>query len=319
MGRAGSGSGGGGHSGGGHSSERTSGGHRPGGNQRAGTQNRTQSRRPAAPPPPPYYSGYSFRPSGRVIVYNSPFGWAICMIVVLVLLTFSLFGNHSGIPKSTHNREKVVSSVSYNNDCIIDELGWFDDISKTETELKGFYDKTGVMPYVVLRKYDNTLTSDDAKQKYAENWYDSHIANENTFLFMYFAEPSDDDVGYMAYVNGKQATSVMDTEAVDVFWAYIDKYWYSDMSTDAVITQAFNDTANRIMKHTNTAVDIIIMILKIILVVAFVGGIIAIMATRRKHKKEANEEAKKILETPLKESEADDLVKKYSVKKNEKK
>lgn len=313
MGRAGSSSGGGGHSSGGHSSERTSGGHRPGGNQRAGTQNRTQSRRPAAPPPS-YYNGYGFRPGERFIIYNSPFGWVICLIVILVILMFSFFGNHSDIPKSTHNREKIESSASYNNDCIIDELEWIQNIPETETKLKQFYDKTGVMPYIVLRKYDDTLTTDDAKQKYAEDWYSNHISNENTFLFMYFAEPSDDDVGYMAYVNGKQATSVMDAEAVDVFWAYIDKYWYSDMTTDDVLVKTFSDTADRIMTRTNTVTDILFIIFKIVFVIVIVCGIIVILMIKRKHKKEENEETRKILETPIKESETDDLVKKYNTK-----
>lgn len=55
----------------------------------------------------------------------------------------------------------------------------------------------------------------------------------------------------MAYVNGKQVTSVMDSEAVNIFWNYIDRYWTDDsLSTVEVFTKTFNSTANTIMEKS---------------------------------------------------------------------
>ena len=170
-----------------------------------------------------------------------------------------------------------------------------------------------MQPYIVLNAYDSTLLTDTAKEEYAKKWYDEHIKNESTFLYMYFAEPdADNDVGYMAYVNGKQVSSVMDSEAIEIFWAYVDKYWYSDMSTDDMFTTIFTKTADRIMTKSTTVADIGNNAVKAIGVIVVFAGIIVVMVIRRKHKAEEAKETEKILNTPLNgDSEADDLLKKY--------
>lgn len=314
MGRAGGGHSGGGHSSGGHSSSRSSGGHRVSSSSRAGQHS--------------YSSGSSYRG------YRGGFGgghhhtWHIyphrhyCYIsnliyifwfVVACVIILSMITSNVGIPKSTQNREKLVSEIGYTNDCVIDELGWVDNVTQTEKSIKYFYDKTGVQPYIVLKDYDSTLTSDEEKEQYAANWYDEHINNESTFLYMYFAEQdTDNDVGYMAYVNGKQVSSVMDSEAIEIFWSYIDKYWYSDMSTDDMFELVFVKTADRIMTKTATIADVGMNVTKVIFVVVVFAGIVIVMVIRRKHKAEEAKETEKILNTPLNgESEADDLLKKY--------
>ena len=103
-----------------------------------------------------------------------------------------------------------------------------------------------------------SLTSDNQKDEYAQTWYSENIDNEDTFLFVYFEEQNSDEIGYMAYVNGKQVTSVMDSEAIDIFWNYIDRYWTdSSLSTVDVFTKTFDSTAKTIMKKSTTSKDII--------------------------------------------------------------
>lgn len=46
-------------------------------------------------------------------------------------------------------------------------------------------------------------------------------------------------------------------EAVEIFWNNIDKYWYTDLSTDEVFVNAFNDTAKTIMHVSITNKDIL--------------------------------------------------------------
>lgn len=331
MGRAGAG-GGSGHSGGGHSSGRSGGGHRVSSGssgRRAGCGGSSHSSYSGRSS----YGGGGFygghgggfypRPPRRstVIVSNGGGLNAIISLIIFIAIFAFVFGSFpssnssstKSVPKSTQNRERLESDVGYDNNCIIDNIGWFDNITKTEKSIKQFYDETGVQPYIVLNAYDSTLLTDTAKEEYAKKWYDEHIKNESTFLYMYFAEPdTDNDVGYMAYVNGKQVSSVMDSEAIEIFWAYVDKYWYSDMSTDDMFTTIFTKTADRIMTKSTTAADIGNNAVKVIGVIVSFAGIIIVMVVRRKHKSEEAKETEKILNTPLNgDSEADDLLKKY--------
>lgn len=152
------------------------------------------------------------------------------------------------IPQSTRVREKADTGLSFDSACIIDELDWFEAPEKAGKNLRDFYKATGLQPYIVLLKYQPGLTTDAEKDDYAIAYYDSHIDNEGTFLFVYFAEEdSDNDVGYMCCVNGAQADDIMDSEALEIFWAYIDQYWFSDLSTDELFETVFTKTAEAIM------------------------------------------------------------------------
>ena len=116
-------------------------------------------------------------------------------------------GSNDDIPASSYNREPIHADIGFNNNCIVDELDWFDNIGQTSRRLENFFDKTGVQPFIYLKAHDSALTTDAEKTEFAEDWYEDNIDNEGTFLFMYFAEENqDEDVGYMAYVNGKQVT-----------------------------------------------------------------------------------------------------------------
>lgn len=326
MGRAGAGGGGGGHSGGGHSSSRSSGGHHVSSGssgRRAGGGRSSYSGHSSYGGGRFYGGGFYPRPPRRstvIVSHGGSFNAVISLIIFVVVLIAAFGGFPSSnssstksVPKSTQNRERLESGVGYDNNCIVDNIGWFDNVTKTEKSIKKFYDKTGVQPYIVLNAYDSTLLTDTAKEEYAKKWYDEHIKNESTFLYMYFAEPdTDNDVGYMAYVNGKQVPSVMDSEAIEIFWAYVDKYWYSDMSTDDMFTIIFTKTADRIMTKSTTAADVGNNAVKVIGVIVVFAGIVVVMVVRRKHKAEEAKETEKILNTPLNgDSEADDLLKKY--------
>lgn len=227
------------------------------------------------------------------------------ILVVLLIVGFGAGGDSGAssvsgdIPASTANRTKVDNPNSYDMDDVVDETHWISSLSTTERGLKAFYEKTGIQPYVVLKSYDASLTTDSEKNAYAEQYYDEHIDNGTSLLFMYFAEKDADTVGYMALISGNQAEAVMDTEAKDIFWAYLREYWYSDMSMDDVIIKAFDSTASRIMTKTTTSADILKWV---VIAVAVIGaGIVIVVLVRQKFKrdKEKAEETERILNTPL--------------------
>lgn len=177
-------------------------------------------------PLPRRYSGRTYRGNYYGGSPSSPAVSVIASVIVLVVILFfvSVFfsaissagrSDGSALPASTRNREKLNAGLSFDSGCIVDEIGWFDSVSAAGRQLRTFYDKTGVQPYIVLLQYHPELATDSQKESYAQDYYEENIDNEATFLYMYFAEEDvDNEVGYMCYVNGKQVDSVMDAESV---------------------------------------------------------------------------------------------------------
>lgn len=306
----------GGHrSSGGHSSSRVGGGHHVGGSSRP-TGSSSFNRGPSMhhyhhTPSPPRRGYYGYRRN----VYTSSssgLGTLIACLIVFAVVIFSFFmiASDDSDVTSTINREKIENPIPYDNNCIKDELGYVENTSKLSKSLKNFYNKTGIQPYVYLKSYDETLTSDSQKDNYAQNWYEQNIDNEDTFLFVYYEDQDPNEIGYMAYVNGKQVTSVMDSEAVNIFWNYIDRYWTDDsLSTVEVFTKTFNSTANTIMEKSTTSNDIIKIICIIVGIIIVISGIIYILRMKFKRDKEKAKETVEILKTPLDKS--DELRDKY--------
>ena len=306
----------GGHrSSGGHSSSRVGGGHHVGRSSRP-TGSSSFNRGPSMhhyhhTPPPPRRGYYGYRRN----VYTSSssgLGTLIACLIVFAVVIFSFFmiASDDSDVTSTINREKIENPIPYDNNCIKDELGYVENTSKLSKNLKNFYNKTGIQPYIYLKSYDETLTSDSQKDDYAQSWYEQNIDNEDTFLFVYYEDQDPNEIGYMAYVNGKQVTSVMDSEAVNIFWNYIDRYWTDNsLSTVEVFTKTFNSTANTIMEKSTTSNDIIKIICIIVGIVIVIGGIIYILRMKFKRDKEKAKETVEILKTPLDKS--DELRDKY--------
>lgn len=306
----------GGHrSSGGHSSSRVGGGHHVGRSSRP-TGSSSFNRGPSMhhyhhTPPPPRRGYYGYRRN----VYTSSssgLGTLIACLIVFAVVIFSFFmiASDDSDVTSTINREKIENPIPYDNNCIKDELGYVENTSKLSKNLKNFYNKTEIQPYIYLKSYDETLTSDSQKDNYAQNWYEQNIDNEDTFLFVYYEDQDPNEIGYMAYVNGKQVTSVMDSEAVNIFWNYIDRYWTDDsLSTVEVFTKTFNSTANTIMEKSTTSNDIIKIICIIVGIIIVIGGIIYILRMKFKRDKEKAKETVEILKTPLDKS--DELRDKY--------
>lgn len=245
-------------------------------------------------------------------------------LIILIVFTAIMYGvvsamyvgSSAGSANSTINREPLTDSAPFINDCIVDELGWFDNEARTEKELQQFYSKTGVQPFIVLHDYDPALRSEEEKEAWAQEYYDANIDNENTFLYVYFAEmDTDNDVGYMCYVNGISVSSVMDSEAIGIFWNYIDQYWYSDMSTDELFVKVFDRTAETIMRVSTTGADVAKTAVLIIGIILILLVLFFWWRAKAKREKEKAAETERILNTPMQDlvnqSKADELAKKY--------
>jgi hypothetical protein len=238
---------------------------------------------------------------------------ALCVILQFVV-AIATVGSSS--VKSTKNREKLTQVASFNSNCVVDQISWFDNVNSAGSKLKTFYDETGIQPYVYLLSYNSSLTSESDKVAYAENLFQSLGLADNAFLYVYFAEQdTDNDVGYMCYVAGTRASAVLDDEAIDIFWSYIDNYWYTDYSTDEMFQKVYTKTANTIMTKSKTFADVAY-IFAIILVICVIAVVTVIIIGKKKEASAAKaEETERILNTPMqdlvKSSENDPLIDKY--------
>lgn len=240
---------------------------------------------------------------------------AILVIIICLALFFTYSGSgtnaENGSVANTKNRTKIENPVPFQNDCIEDELGWIENTGRLSRDLQEFYDKTGVQPYIVMKSYDPSLTSNEEKEAYTQQWYEEHIDNEYTFLYMYFEEESDDEIGYMTYVNGKAVSSVMDAEAVNIFWTYIDRYWVDEsLSMDQVFEKTFDSTSNTIMEKSKTKQDVMWMTVLVVGIIALAVAGIVFFRMKAKREREKAKEAADILNAPL-ENSTDTLRDKY--------
>ena len=238
----------------------------------------------------------------------------IVVIIIMMIIVAALFGSMGGgrnydygytttvtVPASSYNREKL-EGTTWSNNCVVDETGWISDggsVSGLERQLRKFYDKTGIQPYVYLVRNPSLKTTADMEQ-FAYDYYENNINNTYTFALFCFAEDDLDGTKYEYYEGGSQALGIMDSEAVDIFWAIFDQEWYNEStSTEDCIANIFNRTADRIMTRSATKTDVAKVVAIIVLVVVIAAAIIIIMNKRRKNERERNEETKRILETPL--------------------
>ena len=336
---------------GGHSSSRMSGGHRPSSSRPSTSSSRpgmgsssfsTSHHSSYAPPRPPmhtpprpprpprnnyghttvnnYYgptnSGYtrSYEEdrSGRFL---KSIVTSIIIVVLLLIMLFAIsrISGGDGSIRNTTERTKLDSGVGFTNNCIVDKTGWIENKAKVVSALKSFYNETGVQPYIVMLDYDVELRTDSQKEQWANDYYENNIGAENGFLYVYFSEASDDEVGYMVYVNGKQVSSVMDAEAIDIFWNYLDRYWYSDLSMTDVFIKTYTSTANTIMSAPTNGWDFLKTLILVVFFIVIAVIVVIAMIKRHKLKIQKLQEEQRILNTPLQTIQNEnDIVNKYT-------
>ncbi len=280
----------------------------------------SSSRRSAPPPPRPVYHRHIYGiPRRTTVIHTSETPETVkarakysliiwlCVFAGIMFMIFlaGRIGNgmnsRGSTVKSTIKREPIESGNAYINDCVVDELGWINNESKLSSRLKDFWEKTGVQPYIYLKAYDPELKSDAQKDQWAADWDRENITTENVFLYVYFAEKDEDDVGYMVYRNGLLTSSVMDAEAVDIFWNYLDNYWYSwdADDTDGMFVEIFNRTADTIMREPTNAWDAVRPLIIGLVIIGVIVAVIILIRTKRAAEAARAAETERILNTPM--------------------
>lgn len=220
-------------------------------------------------------------------------------IIIAICVVIYLYYNPIKTVKSTITREKLTDVDPYTTDCVRDDLNWINSENSTGKSLKAFYDKTGIQPYIYLKAYDSNLVTDEQKDTFASNYFDSMGYKDNAMLFIYFCEKNESDVGYMCMQYGNAAATILDMEAIDIFWSYIDNYWYSDLDTDEMFETVYNKTANGIMSTSKTSKDIVFVLIITLSSIIMLAIVYAIIMARIKAGKAKMEHERKILNTDV--------------------
>lgn len=238
----------------------------------------------------------------------------VAAVLLVLLLVVALGGggcSGANVPASTVERTVLPAGSVNVTGYFTDEDGdWIHDPAKLERGLRHFYEETGVQPYVYILP-NGSVRSYQELQSIAQEKYDELFTDQAHFVLVF----CDDGNGRFnaAYWAGAMTGSVLDDEAINIFKAYLSQN-YDDMSLseEEIFSDAFADTADRIMTVTPSPLPIIAVCAAVIIVAVVV---FLIVRNRRLAKQREAERMQEILNTPLEslaDAELADLEKKYA-------
>ena len=261
---------------------------------------------------------YHYWGSGR-FAFGRPYGTGCScgggftiILIILMLFAFSDFFNgcainynRDNVAESSKTREPLQGVVS-KTDWYEDELGWISSEKVLISGLEDFYKETGVQPYVLFVEYSEDLWNgsnlDPTKaDEYLENYYEEKFEDEGHFIFAYFQCQNDSKQemeGEFRYLSGYSVDTIMDNEAIDIFWGYFEtNYYNTSLTIEEMISNTFTKTAENIMQNSEEGSNIP-MVLSIILIVIIVIVIIyaIVKNVSRKKKEQVNKPADVIIE-----------------------
>lgn len=159
------------------------------------------------------------------------------------------------INNSTREREPLEAGLVNETPYYEDNLEWIDDSTEMEDGLRYFYEQTNIQPFVYIT--DNIdgdpNPSPDEIDAFANNLYDEFFTDEAHLLLVHFENWDIYDYDYSYHtVIGSQATILMDNEAENILYDYLDYHYPRDITEEAYFSESFRDTADRIMNVTRS-------------------------------------------------------------------
>lgn len=246
---------------------------------------------------------------------NSSLASVIAMIVMLIIVLYVVSSKYSfgGVTSSTVEREPLAKGSVVETAYYTDKLDWVNNETKLTAGMQNFYKATGVQPYLYITDNINGKNNPTDKEidVFTNSLYDTLFEDEAHVLLVFFEY----DSKYTSwYVCGKQAKTVIDSEAADILLDYVDKYYSSSMSEEEMFSTAFNSAGERIMEKT------VLFSRYVVAGVIVIVALLIMFAWWVRAKKQKNLEAvqdQAILNTPLEEfgdKSLEDLANKYQGK-----
>lgn len=239
----------------------------------------------------------------------------VVAVIILVLFLFTALGGSgcaaSSVPASTVERTALAAGSVTESGYYTDEDGdWIHNSAVLERGLRHFYEKTGIQPYVYILP-NGSVSSSAQLQDIARETYDRLFTDQAHFVLVFC---DNGNGGFnAAYWAGQLTGSVLDDEAIQIFIAYLNQD-YNDMSLseEEIFSNAFSDTADRIMTVTPSPVVPLAICGTVLIVVVIV---FVVVRNRRLAQQREAERMEQILNTPLEtfgDSSLADLEKKYA-------
>ncbi len=238
-------------------------------------------------------------------------GFVVIFFIIVATIFISVLPSSADITTSTVERKALPAGTAEVTPYYYDDDGdWIHNPAELEKGLREFYDETGVWPYVYILPNGYTTSISELSQ-IAQQVYDELTNDEAHFVLVF----CDNGQGWYnaGYTVGAQAKTIMDSEAIEILHDYLDRY-YNDrsLSEEQIFSQAFADTADRIMTVTPSPV---IPIAVVIVVIVAAVVIVFIVRSRMAARKARQEHIEKVLSTPLEtfgDQDLKDLEKKYA-------
>ena len=237
----------------------------------------------------------------------------ILIIIAIVLAVVMVSGINAA--KNAKNRVKLDAKITVDIGYIDDQLKWFSKPATVENAMKSFYEKTGVMPYLVITNKMGGAKTESEAEAYTKNLYyelftKNGKADEAHFLVLWYQENGSDDYAFM--YAGSSANGVIDADARQVVYNYFNRYYTSDYDDNQYFAKVFEESATEIMKQSDTGWKATLGWLIVVIAVLVVMNIIDYKNTMKIKKQEA---AAKILnaniEDPGWKDDAEELSEKY--------
>lgn len=248
---------------------------------------------------------------------NSGCGTIFIIVAAFFLVVFLFMALGSGgcttssVAASTVERTALAPGQAQETGYFTDEDGdWIHNTAVLQKGMRHFYEETGVWPYVYILP-NGSVTSTSQLTDMAQQLYEQLFSDDAHFLLVFC---DNNQGGFNAgYWAGSSARTVMDDEAAEVLADYLWMHYQDyDLSEEEIFSNAFADTADRIMSVTPSPWPIVAVCAAVIIiaVVAFV-----LIRRRQQAKQREAERMEQILNTPLEtfeDSALDDLEKKYA-------
>ena len=252
----------------------------------------------------PYYSyGYGYGPGGNLFVEV-----IVVIIVIIIMMAFIRSSSvDNSVAKSTKQRQALSGAVN-KTEWYEDNIGWIGNKNTLIDGLEEFYKLTGVQPYILFVPYSSTYWNNgsinaQAADSYMEKVYKEKFNDEAHFIFAYFQcqlDSKSEMDGEFRYLSGYSADSIMDNEAINIFWGYFENNYYNtSLSLEKMISNTFSQTAKNIMSRPTNGWDVFKVLGSIVGVIIILIVIYKIFKKKTQRDKEKEEYTKEILSKPL--------------------
>lgn len=187
------------------------------------------------------------------------------MAVVMFLPILAGGGSGGSITRSTVEREPLDATRVITTGYYEDNMGWVESGSRLERGMKHFFKETGVQPFLYLTETvdGDAYPSDAEMDAFASALYDELFEDEAHLLVVF--QEYDSNGEYLVWtVAGKEAKVVVDNEALDMLYDYIDSYYTSELDTSDYFSTVFEKTADRMMTVTKSPLPTMFIMLGVV-------------------------------------------------------